>query len=308
MVSLATMHQIDEPLTNADEEAEGTRRGDRRRYRRSYSRRRIKLWAEEKNLSINIATQGFPALADEIRPAGEKAADIAYTDNESETKDDENKKLKSQLVENEPSNSLESYRTSLSQMNTVRSGSTKRVCITAYSEQQQHSTTSPLQILGGTERVSTGVVPMNATMASKSSVTTVLVQSRQQIALTPGQTKIPVTLKTALQHQPYTILGCLSTRVTLLNPTTISLMTPSDAQIACEEASVLSGSGDADIAAEQQVIGTFIEALFLETHFYRVPLVNHQPLFRICSGYQFYKALTWITSSGLMSVSVSVKV
>uniref|UniRef100_A0A5K3EVF8 TATA box-binding protein-like 1 n=2 Tax=Mesocestoides corti TaxID=53468 RepID=A0A5K3EVF8_MESCO len=160
LVPLAALHQTDEPLSDSDDDDfpvpggrgfDGDKNIASASQRRQYRRRRMAV--RRRNPFAEIAAHNIPALADAflsheadlddvLFDAFEEEDDAACTDNDSEEETDDSPVTSHQYPAQVSQAAWQSpIPTAQVRGDVVRSGSTKRACITAYSEQP--STPSP---------------------------------------------------------------------------------------------------------------------------------------------------------------------
>lgn len=282
VISLAALHQAGEPVPDTEDDDGGSsRRRQRQRRRRGYGSR-------SKNPFAEITAKNIPELAsvlleDEDDEDGEEeAADVACTDNDGEEEDDEETKTKEQHLSSDVKSQymVQSAWSRQSQASTVtdivRSGSTKRACITAYSEQQTSASTTiatsatlpaatPHYIFAtATPNVpATTVVPvrfaaapLNGTVQPQIATFAAPSQPKVVAVNAPAQANIlrvvsPVQIATATgPQQPRYILSRFPMGATIINPSTATIvMAPSAVQTAGVQFATPIGNG------QTQVIG-----------------------------------------------------
>ncbi|VDK23373.1 unnamed protein product [Taenia asiatica] len=283
VISLAALHQTGEPVPDTEEDDGGSsRRRQRQRRRRVYGPR-------SKNPFAEITAKNIPELAsvlledEDDEDAEEEAADVACTDNDGEEEDDDETKAKGQQLPSDVKSqyivqstwSQQSQAASVADI--VRSGSTKRACITAYSEQQTSTpttvvTSAPLPtatpqyiFANATPNVpATTVVPvrfaaapLNGTVQPQIATFAAPSQPKVVAVNAPTQANIlrvvsPVQIATATgPQQPRYILSRFPMGATIINPSTTTLvMAPSAVQAAGMQFATPIGNG------QTQVMGT----------------------------------------------------
>ncbi|VDM30841.1 unnamed protein product [Hydatigera taeniaeformis] len=280
VISLAALHQTGEPVPDTEDDDGGSsRRRQRQRRRRGYGSR-------SKNPFAEMTAKNIPELAsvlleeEDDEDGEEETADITCTDVDGEEEEDDETKPKEQHLSSDVKSQYVIHSTwpqqsqAPSVTDVVRSGSTKRACITAYSEQQTSSSTTaatstplpaaaPQYIFAtATPNVpATTVVPVRFTAAPlngtvQPQIATFAAPSHPKVVTVnaPTQANIlrvvsPVQIATATgPQQPRYILSRFPMGAAIINPSTTTIvMAPSAVQAAGVQFATPIGNGQTQV-------------------------------------------------------------